>query len=301
MVRRLILISLLGLAAARAQDPAAAGRPEPQPFFSRVRGLFDFQLPDLDPPGTVKLIFHPHVSDLIRRDYLRTDIGLRWALNDDFELSAEGATYLTHGLGGASAGNGIGELRLGTKYLFKQWLRPQHEASVAFDFSHPNGTPPPDMTDGHNHYQPSLTIQRHSHHNPKLTTFASVGLDLLTPSSSPGTFGINQPHDDSTAITGGAVYDLGQFKWTVSATYATTALLGDRTDHFFYLRPSVLWYVPRKYTFNSETQWIVGLGVRSAWGPDGYDFGTNTRVRAEITFRQVMDRVRERVLPKRGP
>ncbi|SDS65375.1 hypothetical protein [Opitutus sp. GAS368] len=293
MLRRQILLFLLGLAATQAQTSSAVS-PAPEP--PRVRGLFDFQLPNLDPPGTIKLIFHPHVSDLIRRDYLRTDMGLRWALNDDFEVSVEADTYINHRLGGANPGNGIGELRLGTKYVFKDWLRPQHEASVSFDFSHPHGTPPLDMTDGVNHYQPSLTIQRHSRRNAKLTTFASVGLDLITPSSSPGTFGKNEPHDNSASFTGGAVYDLGQFKWTLSATYTTTTLIGDESHQFVNLQPSVLWYVPKKYTFNFKTQWIVGLGVRSSWGPDGYDFGLNTRVRAEITFRQVLENIRERTM-----
>ena len=300
MVCRLLPCLLLCLIAASTQTPAAAAppAPEPRPLFSRISGLFDFQLPDLDPPGTIKLIFYPHISDLIRRDYLRTEVGFRWTLNHNFELSAEASTYVTHGLGGGSDGYGIGELRLGTKYAFKEWLHPGYETSVAFDFAHPNGSPPLDMTDGQNHYRPSLAILRHSPHNPKLTTFASVGLDIITPSSSRGTFGTNQPHDDSGSVTGGAIYDFGQIKFTVSATYATTAFLGDQADHFFYLRPSLLWYVPNKYSFKSRTQWIVGLGLRSTWGPDGYDFGVNTRVRAEITFRQVVAKIRERAKSK---
>jgi hypothetical protein len=104
----------------------------------------------------------------------------------------------------------------------------------------------------------------------------------------------NQPLDDSMNFTAGAIYDLGQVKWTLSATYATTAGLGDVTDHFLYLRPSMLWYVPRQYTFNSKTQWLLGLGLRASWGPDGSELSFNTRVRAEVTFRQVVDNFRSR-------
>lgn len=292
MFRRLLLFLLLGLTAARAQTNVQ-GVPPPvtQPFFSRIRGLFDFELPSLDPAGTVKLIFYPHVGDLIHRNYLRTDLGFRWALNTNLEFSTEAASYFTHGMRGAKAGSGLGELRFGAKYVFPRWLRPQHEASVAFNFSHPNGSPPLDLTDGLNHYQPSLTIQRHSLRNPKLTTFASAGLDLITSSSSRGNFGINQPRENSFSLTGGAIYDLGQFKWTFSTTCTTTALIGARTGNFLYVRPSVLWYVPKKYTFHSKTQWIVGLGLHSAWGPDGFNFGVDTRLRAEITFRQAMNRL----------
>ena len=112
--------------------------------------------------------------------------------------------------------------------------------------------------------------------------FAGLGLDLIDPSDIPGQFGTNQPHEDSMNGTVGAIYDLGQLKYIVSATYATTAILGNNTEHFYYLQPSVQWYVPRKFTFKSKTQWIVGLGVRTSWGPDGTDFSVRTRVRAEI-------------------
>lgn len=303
MVFRSFLCLFLSLATTRAQTPSAAVSPSPEsrPFFSRISGLFDFELPELDPPGTVRLIFHPHISDLFRRDYLRTEAGFRWALNRNFELSTEASTYVSHGLGGGTAGYGVGELRLGAKYIFKEWLHPKYEASVTFNVERPVGTPPLDFTDGQNHYQPGLTLQRHSARNPKLTTFAALGLDLLTTSSTAGTLKPNEPHDDSFSVTAGAVYDLGQFKWTLAGTFASTVLLGDVTEHFFYLRPSVLWYVPRNYSFNTKTQWIVGLGLRSTWGPDGYDFGTSTRVRAEITFRQVVANVRDRMRPKRTP
>jgi hypothetical protein len=32
--------------------------------------------------------------------------------------------------------------------------------------------------------------------------------------------------------------------------------------------------------------------VRSTWGPDGYEFSTGTRVRAEITFGQALQKIR---------
>jgi len=295
----LLLASLTATAAcAQAQSAANTGNPaaagaEPH-FFSRVRDLFDIELPALDPPGTMKLIFHPHVSDFVRRDYLRTDVGLRWALYDHLELSAEAATFMTHGLSGGGDGYGVGKLRLGTKFIFEHWLRPEYEASVSLGADLPVGHPPFDMTDGHNHITPGIVIQRHLPRHPKLTTFAGAGLDLVSSSSVAGDFQPNQPQDDSFSLTLGGVYDLGQLKWTLSGTCATTALIGGETEHFFYLRPSVLWFVPKKITFHSKTQWIVGFGAPLTWGPDGFEFKVNSRVRAEITFRQVVDKMRMR-------
>jgi hypothetical protein len=158
----------------------------------------------------------------------------------------------------------------------------------------PVGSPPVDLTDGFNHVAPGFLIQHLSHHHPKLTTFAGAGLDIVSDSEIAGTPVRNQPLDDSMNFTAGVIYDLGQVKWTLSATYATTAALGDHPEDFFYVRPSLLWYVPKKYTFNYQTQWILGLGLRASWGPDGTELSFSNKVRAEITFRQVMEKIRRK-------
>mgnify|MGYP006989398079 CR=1 FL=1 len=45
---------------------------------------------------------------------------------------------------------------------------------------------------------------------------------------------------------------------------------------------------------------IVGLGVRTSWGPDGTDFSVRNRIRAEITFRQLLRQIRDLNKPS-GP
>ncbi len=297
MFRHLIHFAILSLAAVPAwaqmvPEESVKSAQMPPTVFARLRGLLDIELPQLDPPGTVTVFLHPHFSDLVRRDYMRVDGGFRWALNDHFELNSEAAAFFTHGLRHGNEGYGIGDLRLGTKYIFQEWLRPDFEASVAYNVELPIGRPPIDLTDGHNHYVPSFAIQHRSDRNPHLTTFASTSLDLIGPVTVPGTFSFNEPHHDSFSLSVGGVYDVGQLKWTLSGTYATTAIISGTPDNFFYLYPSVLWYVPKKLTLNSKTQWILVLGTPLTWGPDGYQFKVTTRVRAEITFRQVMDKLR---------
>lgn len=297
-LRLLLPLLLATVLAARAQTATPAGNvQEPQDtrsLLTRVRGLFDFDLPTIDAPGTVKLTLHPHLGDLVRRDYMRVDTGFRWAVNDHFEISPEAAVYFTHGLGGHDDGYGIGELRLGAKYILHGWPDPDFETSVFLNAEVPVGDPPVDLTDGLNHFAPGFLVQHRSSHHRKLTTFAGAGVDLVSVSDVAGTPVRNQPLDDSMNFTAGAVYDFGQIKWTLTATYATTAVLGDATEHFYYLRPGLLWYVPRKYTLNSKTQWLLGLGLRASWGPDGSELSFQNRVRAEITFRQVMENIRTR-------
>src|SRR6478736_8079871 len=281
----------LGLAQVVTSD-AVVKPPKGQPIYIRIPGMFGFDLPNIDPPGTIKLILTPHISDLVRRDYIRVDGGFRWAVNDHFEFSPEARVYLTHGLGETTDdGYGIGEVRLGAKYIVRKWPAEGMETSFTLAAYVPVKGAPPDLTDGLNHLAPGFLVQRHLARHPKWTIFSGAGFDLVDPSEVPGTPVENQPLDDSMNFTAGAIYDLGQFKWTLTTTYATSTWIGHTDQDYFYLQPNVLWFVPKKWMLNTKTQWILSLGARVSWGPDGTQLSASNRVRAEITFRQVMQKI----------
>lgn len=292
------LFATASFAAAQDQPPVPASAPaqgsQAAPgLFNRIRGLFDIDLPHLDPPGTFNVTFNPRFGDLIHRDYIRLPTGVRWAVNDRLGFNVEAEAYATHGLGSKTSTNGIGVVRLGGKYLLRHCPAADWETSLGLNLDLPVGSPPRDLTDGHNHYSPFIVMQHHDDEHLRWTEFVGLSLDFVTPSHVHGGFGRNTPHDDSVSLTTGAIYNMGQVKYTVQGTYTTTALIsgGDEVN-IFTIRPSVLWFVPRRYTLNSKTQWIIGVGARSTWGPDGYEFSTGTRVRAEITFGQALDKIR---------
>jgi hypothetical protein len=305
VIRRCVILPLLACCALaavpfavaqdRSPDPGARdpqANPSTPGLFNRIRGLFDIDLPHLDPPGTFRLTFNPRFGDLLRRDYIRLPTGVRWAVNDRLGFNVEAEAYATHGLGDSTGNYGFSMIRAGGKYLLPRCPAELYQTSLGFEAALPVGSPPYDLTDGHNHFSPSIVVERHDPEFPRWTQFAGFSFDVVTPSSVNGDFGLNTPRDDSLSLTGGAIYNLGQLKWTVQGTYTTTALITDGSEHFLTIRPSVLWFVPRRFTFNSKTQWIIGVGVRSTWGPDGYEFSTGTRVRAEITFGQALQKIR---------
>ena len=75
--------------------------------------------------------------------------------------------------------------------------------------------------------------------------------------------------------------------------WISTALMGGASENYYSVKPSVLWYVPKRYAFATKTQWIIGIGANATWGPDGFHLSSSSRVRAEITFRQVMAKIRD--------
>jgi hypothetical protein len=257
-----------------------------------IPGLFDINLPRLYAPGTFHLQLNPRFGDFFHRDYIRVPTGVRWTVNDSLEFHTEAEAYLSNWFRKGNAGYGIGELDTGVKYVFPELFRPEFKTSVSLDTQVPLGSPPFDLTDGLNHITPSFVIEHHSERQPRLTTFAGYGLDFVSHSFVHGVPGTNEPHDNSMSLNGGAIYDMGQLKWTFQATYTTTALLGGNAIHIVSLQPSVLWFVPKRFTLNSKTQWIIGLGLHSTWGPDGFQFSTGSRLRADITFGQMINRLR---------
>lgn len=280
-------------------EPARQKREFFTQLTGRIRGLLDIDLPRFDPPGTYRIQINPRFGDLARRDYIRVPVGVRWTPDDRFEVNAEAESFFTHDHKAGDSGHGIGELRFGGRWLVPAWPAERDRTSVGVNFEIPVGSPPLDLTDGRNHIAPYIVVERRSVSRPRWTTFAGLSADLISDSSVPGRRGENTPTDDALSLTGGAICDLGPVKWTVQGTY-TTSLLSGYDEHIFTVHPSVLWFVPKKYTFNSKTQWIVGVGVRGTWGPDGFDFGTGTRVRAEITFGQAIRRLRDTIAPRRG-
>jgi hypothetical protein len=261
-------------------------------FIAPIPGLFDINLPRLYAPGTFHLLLQPSGGDLFHHDFIRIPTGVRWTVNDSLEIYTEAQAYISNWFKGKDAGYGIGELDSGAKYILPDLLGPRNKISLNFDTHIPLGSPPVDLTDGLNHFAPAFEIEHHSSRQPRLTTFGGYGLDFVSKSFVNGEIARNEPRTNSMSFNGGATYDRGQLVWTFQATYTTTALLNRNVIHVISLQPSVLWFVPKKFTLNSKTQWIIGLGVRSTWGPDGSDFSASSRLRADITFGQMIQRLR---------
>jgi hypothetical protein len=289
---RKLLISLgafaaLGLLApvTRAQTTTTTSRNkegENPEEFSRVRGLFDVDLPKTIEKFKAKVIVHPHFGDLLHRTYLRVPVGVRLGINDRTEVNAEVESYLSHGLKKPAAGYGLDMIRLGAKYQWADWLKGVVDASSGINIGVPVGRPPTDLTDGFYHFSPYVTFSKRWPTNPRLTPFATFGTDVMRKSTVPGTFAKNQPHSDSMGTSVGFFYDRDELKYTLVCSYWTTAVIGKGSKSFVSVNPSVLWELPPWLKFHSRSQWIFGIGLKANFGPDGTEFGSSAKLRGEF-------------------
>jgi hypothetical protein len=278
----------------RSVDGPQPFDPAPESLPESISGLFDIDLPRLDPPGTFDLHFNPRLGDLVKRDYIRVPTGVRWTVDESFRVSLIADGYATHGLKNTENHvYGVSMLRFGGKYVMPNYPSRDCLTSLDLNVHLPVGSPPFELTDGLVHVTPSFIMEHRLESRPRVTVFGGMSVDFAFDSSVNGAVGKNTPRDDSVSLDAGAVYDLGRLKWTLQTTF-TSGFIGKHSSfNSFTVRPSVLWYVPRKYTLNSKTQWVLGFGLRSTWGPDGHELSQSSRARAEITFRQVVNNIRD--------
>ena len=285
--RQLLLgAGLVAAAAAPAAEPPA----DVSDSALRIRGIFDANLPGTERKNSLRFIVHPHLGDLSNRDYLRTPLGVRYGLTQNWEATAEVESYFSHGFGDVPAFEkfGLSQIHVGTKYRLGEKLWRGWDTAVGLDYTHPLGNPPPDVTDGLVHIAPFITFAHALEKYPNVRVFWGLGADLVNHTATPGILQKNQLGDDAGSVTLGAVWTRGPLHYTLEATTTTTTGLGGPIDGtVFTLRPGVVWEIPRKYTFHAKGQWLVGFGLRLTEGPDGFDVGASAKVRVNFDFKRL--------------
>jgi hypothetical protein len=253
----------------------------------RVRGVFDSILPGTEEKNSFKLILHPHVGDFEKRHHIRNDLGFSYGISDKWDISAKTRLYFGHGLKDVALFDelGLADFEIETKYnlgnsLFREW-----DSAIALSFSAPIGNPAAGVTDGLIHRESTLSFAKHLESRPEFRIFWGLTTDIISQTDVVGRVEKNNLRDSWQRISGGVVIDQGTFDYTFESAYATTRVWGSSEEDLYSVRPGILWHVPRKFTFNSESQWIIGAAIPVSLGPDGTKVGLNVKLRLNFKFR----------------
>jgi len=293
--RSLILAGLLvagSLAAAEPAPtpPAAAAKPSDDDL--QIKGVFNSVLPRTEKKSSLRLIVHPHLGDLTKRDHIRTALGFRYGLTSRWEVSSETDAYFTHGLkkGGFFEDSGFATIHVGTKYSLGASLIPGWDSSIGIEWQQPMGQPPLDVTDGLRHFAPFFTTSHALADHPGWRIFTGFGWDAVTQTATRGELEKNELGDDSVNVSGGALWERGPVTYALEASYATTRFTADVHRDVYALRPSIVWVLPKKYTFGSNSKWLLGVGLRLTHGADGNDIGVNAKLRVNFDLKRLLGR-----------
>jgi hypothetical protein len=258
----------------------------------QMKGVFNSVLPRTEKKNALRLIVHPHLGDLTKRDHIRTALGFRYGINSRWEASLEADAFFTHGLkkGGFFEDSGFSTLHLGTKYQLGDPLNIGWDTSVGINWQQPMGSPPLDVTDGLRHTAPFITASHNLAGAPGWRVFTGFGWDAVTQTTTRGELEKNELGDDSINVTGGVLYERGPVTYALETTYATTRFTAQVNRDVYTVRPSIVWVLPAKYTLGSKGKWLLGLGLRLSHGPDGNDVGVNAKLRVNFDFKRLLGR-----------
>lgn len=283
----LLLTPLLGVAAENAQAET-----KPSDDDLRIRGVFDSALPRTEKKRSLRLIVHPHLGDLTKRDHIRTALGFRYGITSRWEASIETDAYFTHGLkqGNFFADSGFSTLHLGTKYLLGDPLHLGWDTSIGADWQRPLGTPPLDVTDGLQHLAPFFSLARPLKSHPAWRVFFGGGWDNVSATATKGALDKNELGDDSVRLFGGVLYERGPLTYTLESSVATTRLTGSTQRDVYVVRPGIIWVLPQKYTFGSRGKCLLGVALRASHGAAGTDLGVSAKLRVNFDFKRLLHR-----------
>lgn len=295
-------LSLLLASAARAADPAPAtsansgpaqpAKPANAPSDDdlRIRGVFESALPGTERKSSLRLIVHPHLGDVTKREHIRTALGFRYGLTSRWEATAETVAYFSHGLKNEAffEKEGFGEIHLGTKYRLGDPFHIGWDTSVGLDWTKPIGSPPPDVTDGLEHLSPFVALSRPLVSRPDIRVFWGAGYDDVTSTGIVGHLDKNDLGYDSVGANVGLVWTRGDFAYTFETTYGTTSLTSDVDRYVVSFRPGFVWTLPKKYTFNAKGRWLFGVALRLSHGSGGNDIGLGAKLRVNFDFKRLL-------------
>ena len=243
--------------------------------------VFQSHLPTTLEKNAVRLAVNPHIGDLERKNHLRLSTGLRYGLTENWEINVASDLYFSHGYGDVRSfeNYGAANLRAGSKINLGEPLLSGWKVGAGFDYLTPVGRPPAELTDGLRHFMPYVTFSHRLESHPDIRVFLGFRLNAVTQTSIPGEFGKNAFRESSAGITGGWVIDRKNWHYTFEASYDTTRWMSRSSVDVYTIRPGVMWEIPKRHNPQVKSNWLIGLAVKSTFGPGGTSLGASFRLR----------------------
>lgn len=256
-------------------------------------GLFDFQLPKLVWPKSLRFTLNPRWRDIIGKDVIRVRTGLRYAFNEKLEGSVEILPFIDNFSGDGEGGGGIAEYRVGAKLAWDSLLAPHADTAIGFLLSMPDGAAPEELTIGTAQLSSYFVFTRPWTDVAGLSSFLNVGFDVFDTDPEPGRIARWRPDRDFVSLTPGLIYHRAPFHYTLSVSVRTT--VQDEARTFVSVKPVVSWEIPERYTLRLPGRWIAGVGWETIFYDDGIEHRLSGRLKWDFDVRRAVSNAMQRI------
>lgn len=248
-----------------------------------IRGIFDFQLPKIIRPESLRFTLNPMVGDFVHKDYVRVRVGTRYAVTKHLELSAEIVPFLDNFGGKGRSGAGLAEYRFGTKLAWHKLFHPYVDTAFGATITMPAPGAPEQLSIGTTRFNPYVAFSRDLKFAPGFGAFLNVGCELFDSDPAPGRIARYRPDRDNLIATPGIVLHRAPWHYTLATSLRTTAIDGGSTE-FYSVLPSVSFEVPSHWFPRLPGRLVVGAGYEAIFHAGEFDQRVTSRVRWDFDW-----------------
>ncbi len=285
-MRRTLALCLLAcsFAPARADiERTASGSTVDDQDAISIRGIFDFQLPKIIMPESLRFTLNPMLGDFARKDYVRIRAGWRYAPTKHVEVNAEVVPYFDNFGGRGTGGLGIAEYRLGTKLAWPALFHPYVDTAFGATATIPAPGAPAQLSIGTARLTPYVAFSRDLKSARGLGAYLNIGYEIFDSDPDPTRLPRYRPVRDNLIVTPGLVLHRAPWHYTVATSLRTTALDGDGREYFSVL-PAVSFEVPSRWVPRLPGRLVVGAGYEAIFFGDEIEHRITSRFRWDLDW-----------------
>ena len=264
-----------------------------------IRGLFDFQLPKIIRPESLRFTLNPSFGDFIHKDYVRLRTGVRYAVTRHLETSAEVVPYIDNFGGKGEGAAGLAEFRFGTKLAWHNLFAPYFDTAFGANVVIPSPGAPEQLTIGTARFNPYVAFSRDLKAVRGLGAFLNVGCEIFDHDPAPGRIARYRPSHANLIVTPGLVLHRAPWHYTLAASVRTTAIDGHDREYYSVM-PGVSFEVPSHWVPRLPGRVVVGAGYEAIFYDSEVKHRITSRVRWDVDWRKAARAIGDNVLPWRN-
>jgi len=245
--------------------------------------LLDMKLPKTQRMGELEISINPRLDDIVRRDYIRLPLHMKYGITPNWELSFRLNDFLVNPFRGEDR-SGISDVSFGTKYQWKKYPIPYVDTATDFSVQIPTDNKAY-ISDRYTHYRPQIIFSKIFPQWNEVQLSFAINLDILSSYSE----NVEDPNGtsryDALGLVFGVLYPAPSHSYSLEAHWVTTEIDGGN-QNTVYLLPGFFWFIPKKKYLKFPGTMRFGLGLRIGINDTEDDFAFIARLNWDLPIKK---------------
>lgn len=258
--------------------------------------LLDMKLPKTQRMGELEISINPRLDDIVRHDYIRLPLRMKYGMTPNWELSFRLNDFLVNPFRGEDR-SGISDVSFGTKYRWKKYPIPYVDTATDFSVQIPTDNKAY-ISDRYTHYRPQIIFSKILPQWHEVQLSFAINLDILSSYPKNVENQDGTPRYDALGLVFGVLYTTPSQSYSLEAHWVTTEIDGGN-QNTVYLLPGFFWLISKKKYLKFPGTFRLGLGFRIGINDTEDDFAFIARLDWDLPIKKQVKKYLEEKQTKR--